>query len=147
MTVPESSWVQFIDMLAAIDNTAARKFAAFLRAHPIDTSGDRKLAIDYAAALVQKYGESAAAVACQMYDSIAAAEGVAVLAAEPAASASYGEVAKTVNGILKESDDPDYISSGISRLVKQQGVDTTMQNAIRDRAEWAWIPHGDTCAF
>jgi hypothetical protein len=22
-----------------------------------------------------------------------------------------------------------------------------MQNAIRDGAEWAWIPHGETCAF
>lgn len=147
MTVPESSWVQFIDMLAAIDNTASRKFAAFLRAHPIGTSDDRKLVIDYAAALVQKYGESAAAVACQMYDSVAAASGVSALAAEPATCASYGEVAKTINGIMKESGDPDYISSGVSRLVKQQGVDTTMQNAIRDKAEWAWIPHGDTCAF
>ena len=22
-----------------------------------------------------------------------------------------------------------------------------MKNALRDGAEWAWIPHGDTCAF
>lgn len=147
MTVPESYWIRFIDMLAAIDNTAARKFAAFLRVHPISTTNDRRLTLDYAAALVQRYGESAAAVACQMYDAIAEAEGIAVPAAEPALGASYGEVAKTINGIMKESDNPDYISSGISRLVKQQGVDTTMQNAIRDGAEWAWIPHGDTCAF
>ena len=27
------------------------------------------------------------------------------------------------------------------------GVDTTMKNALRDGAYWAWIPHGDTCAF
>lgn len=147
MTVPESYWIRFIDMLAAIDNTAARKFAAFLRVHPISATNDRRLTLDYAAALVQRYGESAAAVACQMYDAIAEAEGIAVPAAEPALGASYGEVAKTINGIMKESDNPDYISSGVSRLVKQQGIDTTMQNAIRDGAEWAWIPHGDTCAF
>jgi hypothetical protein len=32
-------------------------------------------------------------------------------------------------------------------MVKMTGVDTTMRNAIRDSAEWAWIPRGDTCAF
>ncbi|MBQ1756264.1 MAG: hypothetical protein IIZ96_05930 [Oscillospiraceae bacterium] len=35
----------------------------------------------------------------------------------------------------------------MARLVKMAGVDTTMQNALRDGAEWAWVPHGDTCAF
>ena len=27
------------------------------------------------------------------------------------------------------------------------GADTTLKNAIRDGAEWAWVPHGDTCPF
>lgn len=36
---------------------------------------------------------------------------------------------------------------GVSRLVKQAGADTTPKNAIRDGAEWAWVPHGDTCPF
>lgn len=36
---------------------------------------------------------------------------------------------------------------GVSRLVKQAGADTTLKNAIRDGAEWAWVPHGDTCPF
>ena len=39
------------------------------------------------------------------------------------------------------------IESGVSRLVKQAGADTTLKNALRDGAEWAWVPHGDTCAF
>ena len=36
---------------------------------------------------------------------------------------------------------------GVSRLVKQAGANTTLKNAIRDGAEWAWVPHGDTCPF
>jgi len=41
----------------------------------------------------------------------------------------------------------EIVSSSVGRLVKMAGVDTTMQNALRDGAEWAWIPVGDTCAF
>ena len=36
---------------------------------------------------------------------------------------------------------------GVSRLVKRAGADTTLKNALRDGAEWAWVPQGDTCAF
>ena len=147
MTITESGWTGYIDRLAAINNTAAKKFVAFLDTHETATAEGRKLALDYAAALVQKYGESAAAVACEMYDAVAEASGVMLPAAEPAAVATYGEVARTVNGIMKQSDNPEYIGSGVSRLVKQAGVDTTVKNAIRDGAEWAWIPHGDTCSF
>ena len=31
--------------------------------------------------------------------------------------------------------------------MKKAGQDTTLKNAIRDKAEFAWIPSGDTCAF
>lgn len=37
--------------------------------------------------------------------------------------------------------------NGVSRLVKRAGADTTLKNAVRDGAEWAWVPHGDTCPF
>jgi hypothetical protein len=82
-----------------------------------------------------------------MYDSMVELAGVALPAAEPAATATFAEVAKTINGIRKYSDDLGMIAAGVGRLVKMAGVDTTMQNALRDGAEWAWIPHGDTCAF
>ena len=42
---------------------------------------------------------------------------------------------------------PALLQSAVSRLVKPAGADTTLKNAIRDGAEFAWIPHGDTCAF
>ena len=54
--------------------------------------------------------------------------------------------AKAVNGTIK-SRNTEIISAAVGRQVKMVGVDTMMQNALRDGAEWAWIPRGDTCAF
>ena len=39
------------------------------------------------------------------------------------------------------------VPATVARLVKQVGADTTLKNAKRDGAQFAWIPHGDTCAF
>lgn len=147
MTIQKSTWNRYIDVLAAIDRTAAKKFTAYLNTHDISSQAGRKAAIDYAAALADKYGESAAAMACEMYDEAAAASGVILHAAEPAATATYGEVAKTVNGMAKQNAGNDAMGSAIGRMVKRTGVDTTMKNAIRDGAQWAWIPSGDSCAF
>jgi hypothetical protein len=55
-------------------------------------------------------------------------------------------VAKAINGTAKLGN-IGTMASSVGRMVKMTGVDTTMQNAIRDGAEWAWIPNGDTCAF
>lgn len=43
--------------------------------------------------------------------------------------------------------DPANLPGGVSRLVKRAGADTTLRNAVRDGAEFAWIPHGDSCPF
>lgn len=101
--------------------------------------------VDYAYAIATKYGEGAASAACEMYDAVAILQNAKVPAAVPAETATYGETAKTVYGTLKT--DPDTVPSAVGRLVKQAGVDTTMHNAIRDGAEWAWIPSGDSCNF
>ena len=88
MIIPESTWTRYIDTLSAINRTAGRKFAAYLNAHETASTAGRKAALDYAAALVEKYGESAAAMACEMYDAVAAASGTVLPAAEPAAAAT-----------------------------------------------------------
>ena len=66
-------------------------------------------------------------------------------AAEPAATASYVEVARMVSATKDQN--PANLPNGVSRLVKRAGADTTLKNVIRDGAEWAWVPHGDTCPF
>jgi hypothetical protein len=82
-----------------------------------------------------------------MYTSVAEASGKRIPDPEPAETPSYSEVAKAVNGTIKQGLNEEQIGDSVGRLVKRTGVDTTMKNAIRDGAEWAWIPHGDTCAF
>lgn len=107
-------------------------------------TGDAEALIRYAHALVTKYGEGSAELACQMYDAAAEASGVALPPAEPAETASREEVARMVNG---NRNSPPNLQSGVSRFVKQAAADTTLKNAARDGAEWAWVPHGDTCPF
>lgn len=147
MIYSEKAWIRYIDYLRAVNETAAKKYADYLNTHDISTEAGKKQAIDYAVALAQRYGESAAAISCEMYDNIAEKSGVDVQAAEPADLPTYGEVAKTVNGMVKQNQGSEAIGSAVGRLVKRTGVDTTIKNAIRDGAEWAWIPHGDTCSF
>lgn len=146
MDITAEAWQKFIGKLARVNMAAREKILAYLTAHPIRSYEDRQRLIEYAYLTAQKYGEGAAALACRMYDEIAAASAVAVPAAVPAAGPSVGEVAKTINGTLKTGN-PNIVSEAVGRLVKRTGVDTTMQNALRDGAEWAWIPSGDTCAF
>ena len=69
------------------------------------------------------------------------------MAAEVAEVAEYGEVAKAINGTLKVSQNAAELASAATRFVKMAGSDTTLKNSIRDGAEFAWIPSGETCAF
>lgn len=99
--------------------------------------------IDFAYAVSSTFGEAAAAMACEMYDVIAEASGVFLPAAEPAATATLDEIMKAVRGTFGTGN----LVNAVERSVKMAGADTTLKNAKRDGAEWAWIPHGDTCAF
>ncbi len=127
--------------LARLNQSAGQLMADYIAAHG---TGDTDALIAYAHALVTKYGEGSAELACQMYDALAAAARAGVPAAEPAEPASYGEVARMVQA-TKAS--PPQMQRGVSRLVKRAGADTTLKNALRDGAEFAWVPQGDTCAF
>lgn len=147
MEISERSWQRFIDALRKVNDTAAAKIREFLRKYGLPTTREAVNAlIDYAYSVSTVYGEAAAELAAEMYDTVATISKVIVESAIPASTPEIGEVAKTIVGTLKTGNE-EIVSSAIGRLVKQTGVDTTMQNAIRDHAEWAWIPHGDTCAF
>lgn len=151
MTISDRAWTAYIEKLRAVSDAAFRDMMAYLNAHPWYASRQARVdAIAYAYGLATKYGEAAAELACQLYDAVSAAEMDAIEAAfapaEPAATATYNEVAKAVQGTMKTGN-AQTIAGSVSRVVKMAGVDTTMQNAIRDGAEWAWIPRGETCAF
>lgn len=145
MQVSKADWNKYIGRLEVLNKTAADKIRAYVEKYGVD---DTKSLIDYSYAIVSKYAEGSAALAAQMYDEMAALEKKAVKAAEVADVASYGDVAKTINGVLKTSENPEEIAGAASRWVKMAGADTTLKNALRDRAEFAWIPEGnETCAF
>ena len=127
--------------LARLNQSAGQLMADYIAAHG---TGDTDTLIAYAHALVTKYGEGSAELACQMYDALAAAARAGVPAAEPAEPASHGEIARMVQA-TKAS--PPQMQRRVSRLVKRAGADTTLKNALRDGAEFAWVPQGDTCAF
>lgn len=153
MIVPESFWEKYIDKLRQINDRAADEMQTFMDLHR-DEDGEwnsaeaRQNVLDYAYGLSNKYGTAAATLVCDMYDQIAEKSLVVLPPAAPAEVATYSEVAKAVNGTMKQSKRADVIASTVGRLVKQAGADTAIHNAIRDHAEWAWVPRGvETCAF
>ena len=144
-TVSRKAWNKYIADLRKISDKAADEAEKYIKTHSIMSPAEMQRFIEYAYALATKYGEAAGALACEMYDALAALSGAAVPPAVPAQTATYGDIAKAVYGTYKMN--PEITSSAIGRQVKLVGVDTMQQNALRDGAEWAWIPSGDTCAF
>lgn len=142
MQITAKTWNEYITRLSRLNQKAGQLMRQYIDTHG---TGDADALITYAAALVTKYGEGSAELACQMYDSLAEAANAGVPAAEPAEPADYGEVARMVNATKNQN--PANLPNGVSRLVKRAGADTTLKNAVRDGAEWAWVPHGDTCPF
>ncbi len=141
MRITATAWAAYTQQLAKLNKKAGQLMADYIAAHG---TGDTDALIAYAHALVTKYGEGSAELACQMYDALAAAAKAGVPAAEPAQTAAYSEVARMVQATKASLPQ---IQQGVSRLVKRAGADTTLKNALRDGAEWAWVPQGDTCAF
>jgi len=153
MTVSLNEWTKYRDLLAKLSQKAADEFRDAVWSASGRWGGvglaniPRNELIEFAYALATKYGEGAAALACEYYDAMAELSEVYLPAAVPAETATIAETGKAINGALKFSEDATYISNVVGRLVKQAGQDTTLQNSLRDGAQFAWIPAGETCAF
>ena len=148
MIITAKEWARYRDKLSSINKKAADLMQKYVEEHGYEIN---HALINYAYSLATKYGEAAAELACIMYDDMAAYYAMSTdgqmqfESAIPAATATYDETAAAVNSVFSIS--PNTIPDVVSRLVKQAGADTTIQNALRDGVEWAWIPHGETCAF
>lgn len=142
MQISAKTWNEYITRLSRLNQKAGQLMREYIDRHGTADTADL---IAYAYGLVTKYGEGSAELACQMYDALAEAQGALVPAAEPAETASYNEVARMVHATKDQN--PANLPNGVSRLVKRAGADTSLRNAARDGAEWAWVPHGDTCPF
>lgn len=151
--ITSRAWNNYIGVLRRVSDRASREMLAMVTKLSnqynegiITLEEYENAAIDYAYALATKYGEAAGAAACEMYDAIAELQGANVPPAVPAETATVAETAKAVKGTMKTGN-VNIVADATGRLVKLVGVDTMQQNALRDGAEWAWIPQGDTCAF
>lgn len=144
MNISRREWNNYIKKLSAINSKAANLIEAYIDKHGLD---DVDGLINYANKVVAKYGNASATMNALMYDAMAELEGMTLPAAELAPLPEYGDVAKAVQGTLKTSKNVSELAGAVSRLVKLTGQDTMLMNGIRDRAQFAWIPSGDTCAF
>lgn len=164
MYISTKDWKSYINKLRKLNDDAAKLIIAYVQKNGFSNTD---ALIRYCYAVVEKYGTGSAALAAAMYDATALMQGAVVPSAELAAVASYGDVAKTVHGVLKTSSNVDELAGAVTRWVKKAGCDTTLQNAVRDShsndlystgrkkygkkkntgAQFAWVPMGDTCAF
>ena len=144
MQISTKDWNNYIKMLSQLNEMAGALMSDYVTRYGFD---NRDALIDYAYGLVTTYGEGSAALAAEMYDETAAMFGKVLPRAEVAETADYNEVAKAINGTIKHSANPKSCGNTVNRLVKRAGADTTLKNAQRDGAQFAWVPMGDTCAF
>lgn len=145
--ISAKSWDRYINALRKLNTKATNRMLAKINEVGTDDREALEELIRYAYGIATRYGEGASALSAEMYDALAELSGKIVPPAVPAPTASYGDVAKAVYGTNLQSKNPQVMADSIGRLVKMAGVDTMQQNALRDGAEWAWIPRGDTCAF
>lgn len=143
MKMSASVWMKYINRLQKMNNTAANEMREWLNVHGFD---DAQAVVDQAYALSTKYGEGAAALACEMCDEMAEYQGVTIQPAEPADTKPYEYVKAAVEDKI-ETGQQEKIPDTVGEIVKRTGAETTIKNAKRDGAYFAWVPHGDTCAF
>lgn len=148
MLITATEWRRYITRLRKICDKSAEMMQKYVWEHGYEVNDEL---IAYAYSLNTQYGEAAAELACIMYDDMAAywaLDNPGMMnfqSAIPAETATYGETAAAMKAVGEES--PSTIPDVVGRMVKRAAADTTMQNAIRDGAQFAWIPSGDTCAF
>lgn len=142
MRITTAAWTEYIRRMTAVSEEAAGKMQKWIQRNGF---GNDEALIEYAFALSSHYGEAIGALACEMYEKIADAQGVTIEPAEIADTPEYGEVAKAVHGTMNES--LNKVGPTVGRLVKQTGADTMLKNAIRDGVNYAWVAFGDTCPY
>lgn len=142
MKLSRKNWNSYVTRLSAINKTAGKKMQAWINKHGTDNV---EALVEYAYALTTSYGEAASAAACQMYDEIAEIQQAHVPPAEPKPTQHINYVDKAIRSTLDRA--PSTVPSTVSEMVKRTGAETTLKNAQRDGAYFAWVPNGDTCAF
>ena len=147
MKISLAQWNRYKNNLSKLSNKAVEELVSWVNANGGYAAMDADIFYDYAYALVTRYGEGSASLAALMYDEVAELSGKTLPSAVVAETATFEEVTGAINNIKKTSKNVDYVCSVAGTMVKQAAADTTLKNASRDGAEFAWIPSGDTCVY
>lgn len=142
MKLSRKEWSNYVGKLSMINQTAGRKMREWIERHG---TGDIESLVTVAYALTTKYGEAASATSCAMYDAIAHRQKANVPPAEPKPTQNIKYVDKAVKSTLDRT--PAMVPDTVSEMVKRTGEETTLRNAKRDGAFFAWVPNGDSCPF
>lgn len=141
-----AEWRKYKDTMKLLGDKAEDEFVQIIQA----AGGYGKLTdmelSRIAYEVVAKYGEGSSALTASLYDTIALLEKAQVPPADMF-GISFEDISKAVRAVLRDYTDMNYMNSVVGKMVKQAGADTLVKNAIRDGAEVAWVPSGDTCAF
>ena len=147
MQISEVDWERYRTKQYDLSTKASDLMLEWLESHGGYENIRIDALVDYAYALATKYGEGSASLAAQMYDDTARVSKVNVPSAEVAETASYRDIDRAIYAVTENLTTNERVASIVGRAVKQAGADTTMKNAIRDGAEFAWIPSGDGCPY
>lgn len=138
----EATFNKYVAKMRQLNEKAANEMQSYIDQFGFD---NMTYLVNKAHQIATKYGEGAGELACLTYDMLAKRQGAKVPPAVPAETATYSETWGAVQGSLNEGEGK--VANAVSRLVKQAGADTMLQNASRDHAEMAFVPVGQTCAF
>ena len=145
--ISQKEWKKYTQTLRKISDKAEAEFADFVIKNLGYENIERQVLINQAHAIATKYGEASAAVSADVYEAIAEIQGVAIPAAIPAETATYSEVAKAVNGVIKNTGSESVLSQTVGLFTKDAAQKTIIQNAQRDNAEIAFVPIAETCPY
>jgi len=152
MRISKESWSRYQRAHALLKDNAKAKLEKYFDSLPWGESESRSINLlcRYAAQLVRIYGAADGELAAQFYDELMAMQGATV---KPAEIAEVDEdfvvrdVSAAVNEGTSSTAQKTLASAVVSGYVKRAGIETMRSAAIRDRAMWAWVCIGDTCAF
>lgn len=152
MRLRDTTWRKYQIAHSVLQDKAKRLLREYFDTLPWET--DEAQSIDLlcqrAIALVNRYGLADGELSAEFYDELMSMQGANVQPAE-IAKIDNSRINQQTREAVKSGTSLEtsklLASSVVAGHVKQVGLDTTLSAAQRDKAMWAWVCIGDTCAF
>lgn len=152
MIVTANHIYKYRSMLKRISGAAGLELQQYMQEHKFQIDDEFLVFVE---ALTKKYGEAAGAVSAQFYDDLGeywdhiekgGKVGSYSYSGKKAADIADVPTGSEIRSLLRGKTAQQVVNE-VQRLIKRTAEDTTLQNAIRDGAEFAWVPSGDSCPF